>query len=66
MRQERIGVILWTLVSNVSKQFNGFRVSGDVWRHSQNCYLSTATATAFPPPKHNAAIPRCTSCRIIS
>ncbi len=29
-------------------------------------YLSTAIATAFPPPKHSAAIPRCTSRRIIS
>ena len=35
----------------------------------QDCgysYLSTAIATAFPPPKHNAAIPRFTSRRIIS
>jgi hypothetical protein len=29
-------------------------------------YRSTAIATAFPPPKHSAAIPRCTSRRIIS
>lgn len=29
-------------------------------------YLSTAIATAFPPPRHSAAIPRFTSRRIIS
>ena len=36
-------------------------------RFGEKCaYRSTAIATAFPPPKHNAAIPRFTSRRIIS
>jgi 7,8-dihydropterin-6-yl-methyl-4-(beta-D-ribofuranosyl)aminobenzene 5'-phosphate synthase len=33
---------------------------------SSPSYRSTAIATAFPPPRHSAAIPRCTSRRIIS
>jgi two-component system NtrC family sensor kinase len=54
--------------------------SGRVHRLHSNCgsregefnlpglsaYRSTAIATAFPPPRHSAAIPRCTSRRIIS
>ena len=31
-----------------------------------NAYLSTAIATAFPPPRQSAAMPRFTSRRIIS
>lgn len=36
------------------------------WPASLLRHLSTAMATAFPPPRHRAAIPRCTSRRIIS
>jgi hypothetical protein len=32
----------------------------------RNLYRSTAIATAFPPPRHRAAIPRFASRRIIS
>ena len=48
--------------STFSASTTGFEAKKDDCKR----YRSTAIATAFPPPRHSAAIPRCTSRRIIS